>query len=69
MLGRAGREISEHYAPTLAAWRERFLARLPEVREFGYDERFIRTWDFYLAACEALFRAGLLRDAQLVLAR
>ncbi len=62
-------EIGEHYAPTLAAWRERFLARLPEVRELGYDERFIRTWDFYLAACEALFRAGLLRDAQLVLAR
>ena len=41
----------------------------PEVRALGYDERFVRTWDFYLASCEALFRTGLLHDAQLVLAR
>ncbi len=62
-------EIGHHYAATLAAWRERFLARLVGVRALGYDERFIRTWDFYLAGCEALFRAGLLRDAQLLIAR
>ena len=42
---------------------------LGEVRALGYDERFVRTWDFYLASCEALFRTGHLRDAQLVLAR
>ena len=62
-------EIGSHYAPTLRAWRERFHARLDDVRGLGYDERFVRTWDFYLASCEALFRAGLLRDAQLVLRR
>ena len=46
------------------------LPREPRrVRALGYDERFVRTWDFYLASCEALFRTGLLRDAQLVLAR
>ena len=42
--------------------------RLAEaVRALGYDERFVRTWDFYLAVCEAGFRARWLRDAQLVL--
>jgi cyclopropane-fatty-acyl-phospholipid synthase len=62
-------EIGAHYAETLRSWRERFLARLPEVRALGYDERFIRTWDFYLAYCEAAFRLRSLRDVQLVLAR
>ena len=62
-------EIGHHYGETLARWREAFLARLGEVRALGYDERFVRTWDFYLASCEALFRAGLLRDAQLVVTR
>jgi cyclopropane-fatty-acyl-phospholipid synthase len=62
-------EIGPHYAPTLKAWRERFLARLDDVRRLGYDERFVRTWDFYLAYCEAAFRTRSLRDVQLVLAR
>jgi cyclopropane-fatty-acyl-phospholipid synthase len=62
-------EIGPHYAPTLRAWRERFLGRLDDVRRLGYDERFVRTWDFYLAYCEAAFRTRALRDVQLVLAR
>ena len=62
-------EIGSSYAPTLRAWRERFQERVADVRRLGYDERFVRTWDFYLASCEALFRVGLLRDAQLELAR
>jgi cyclopropane-fatty-acyl-phospholipid synthase len=60
--------LGHHYAATLARWREAFLGRLDDVRDLGFDERFIRTWDFYLASCQALFGAGLLRDAQLVLA-
>jgi cyclopropane fatty-acyl-phospholipid synthase-like methyltransferase len=35
----------------------------------GYDDRFVRTWEYYLASCEALFRARALRDLQLVLTR
>ena len=62
-------EIGPHYAPTLQAWRERFLARLDDVRRLGYDERFVRTWEFYLAYCESAFRTRALRDVQLVLAR
>ena len=53
-VARASTRSAPHYAETLRRWRERFLASLDEVRALGYDERFVRTWDFYLAACEAL---------------
>jgi cyclopropane-fatty-acyl-phospholipid synthase len=62
-------EIGEHYAETLRQWRERFHARIDDVRALGYDRRFERTWDFYLAFCEAAFRMRALRDAQLLFAR
>ena len=62
-------EIGEHYAETLRRWRASFHAHLDEVRRLGYDRRFERTWDFYLAFCEAAFRMRTLRDAQLLLAR
>jgi len=62
-------EIGPHYADTLHDWRDRFFARLPEVRRLGFDEQFVRTWDFYLASCEALFRTRAIRDMQLVLGR
>lgn len=62
-------EIGPSYAETLKRWRERFLANLGEVRRLGYDTRFARTWDFYLAFCEAAFRTRALRDVQLVLTR
>lgn len=44
-----------HYAETLKAWRERFLAHLEEVERI-YDKRFVRMWEFYLAASEMSFR-------------
>jgi cyclopropane-fatty-acyl-phospholipid synthase len=52
--------VDEHafgfdYARTLATWRQRFHARLDEVRALGFDERFVRIWEFYLAYCEAAF--------------
>jgi cyclopropane-fatty-acyl-phospholipid synthase len=62
-------EIGPHYVPTLRLWRERFLDRLDEVRALGFDERFCRTWEFYLAYCEAAFASRAIRDVQLVLAR
>ncbi len=62
-------DIGVHYALTLERWREQFLRRLPEVRALGFDERFIRTWDFYLAACQAYFATRRLGDLQLVLTR
>ncbi|MBN9280493.1 MAG: class I SAM-dependent methyltransferase, partial [Hyphomicrobium sp.] len=44
-----------HYAETLRAWRDRFLARWADAAQI-YDERFCRLWEFYLSACEAGFR-------------
>jgi len=58
-----------HYAKTLAAWRERFFERLDEVRRLGFDERFQRMWDFYLAWCEGAFRERYINVAQLLLAK
>ena len=49
-------EFGGDYAITLANWREVFMAQLAAVRAQGFDERFIRTWEFYLAYCEAAFR-------------
>jgi cyclopropane-fatty-acyl-phospholipid synthase len=43
------------YARTLRAWRERFLAKKDAVRAQGFDDRFIRMWEFYLAYCEGGF--------------
>jgi cyclopropane-fatty-acyl-phospholipid synthase len=57
-----------HYAETLKAWRERFLARRAEAVAM-YDERFARMWEFYLAASEASFRHNDLVVFQLQLAK
>ncbi|SEF55666.1 SAM-dependent methyltransferase [Bosea lathyri] len=57
-----------HYAETLKAWRERFLARRSEAVAM-YDERFARMWEFYLAASEASFRHDDLVVFQLQLAK
>ena len=46
------------YARTLRLWDHAFEEALPAVQGQGFDERFIRTWKFYLAYCEAGFRAG-----------
>jgi cyclopropane-fatty-acyl-phospholipid synthase len=62
-------EIGPHYVTTLRRWRLRFLEQLAEVRALGFDERFCRTWEFYLAYCEAAFASRAIRDVQLVLAR
>jgi cyclopropane-fatty-acyl-phospholipid synthase len=62
-------DIAPHYAATLARWRQAFFARLPEVRALGFDDRFVRMWDFYLASCEALFRTRRLGTLQIVLGR
>ena len=57
------------YARTLQLWRERFLARLPEVRAQGFDARFVRMWEFYLAYCEGGFRERSIGVAHLLLGK
>jgi cyclopropane-fatty-acyl-phospholipid synthase len=61
--------IGIHYAETLRRWRERFLSQLDEVRALGFDDTFVRLWEFYLAYCEGAFLARYLNDLQLVLTR
>ncbi len=61
--------MPEHYARTLAHWRERFLARLDDARALGCDERFLRLWHYYLSYCEAGFHERAISVAQLVLAK
>jgi len=60
-------DIREHYVRTLAIWRSNFMAHTPEVRTMGFDERFIRMWEYYLALSESGFSTGLVQDQQIVL--
>jgi len=62
-------DITPHYARTLRCWRERFHDAWPELRTLGYDDRFRRMWDLYLAYCEAGFRERRISDVQLLLAK
>ena len=62
-------DIGPSYALTLRHWRQRFMSRLDEVRALGYDERFIRMWEFYLAYCEGGFLERSIGDVHLLLAR
>jgi cyclopropane-fatty-acyl-phospholipid synthase len=62
-------DITEHYPPTLASWRQRFLDTWERLRARGYDERFRRLWEFYLCSSEAGFRERRIADVQLLLAK
>jgi cyclopropane-fatty-acyl-phospholipid synthase len=62
-------DISAHYARTLERWRSRFNGAWGGLRTRGYDERFRRLWNFYLATSEAGFHEGRIRDLQIVLAK
>jgi cyclopropane-fatty-acyl-phospholipid synthase len=57
-----------HYAETLKAWRERFLAHRDEVVRL-YDQRFVRMWEFYLACSEMAFREGEMVVFQIQMAK
>lgn len=61
--------FAEGYARTLALWRERVLATREQILAMGFDTRFLRMWEFYLAYCEAGFRSGSTDVAQLTLER
>ena len=63
------RRLGLSYARTLARWRETFLAKQSEVEALGFDETFVRMWDFYLGYCEAGFATRYLDVWQLGLGR
>jgi cyclopropane-fatty-acyl-phospholipid synthase len=67
MIGLA--DITADYATTLRLWRERYLAAQAQVAALGFDERFRRLWEFYLAYCEGGFRERAIGTVQIALMR
>ena len=65
----AQQDFGHSYALTLRAWRQRFLAQLPAVQAQGFDARFCRLWEFYLAYCEGGFLERSIGVSHLLLAR
>ncbi len=59
-------DIGQSYAQTLHCWRELFLAQRDRVLKLGFDEDFIRMWDFYLCYCEGGFKEGVISDVHLL---
>lgn len=62
-------DLAPHYVRTLRAWNDTFHARVDDIRSLGFDERFIRTWRYYLEYCEGAFRARHCGDYQFLLAK
>lgn len=62
-------DIGDHYARTLALWREAFFKKLSKVKALGFDDAFIRMWHFYLAYCEGGFKEKVISDIHLKLVK
>jgi len=62
-------DITLDYAKTLAEWRERFFNHIDEVKRQGFDDVFIRMWDFYLSYCEGGFRERTISTVQVLMAK
>ena len=62
-------EFADSYSRTLREWREMFNQRWGQIAEMGFDQRFNRMWNFYLACCAACFRANTTDVTQLALRR
>ena len=62
-------DFGPHYAETLAQWRRNFWQDIEVVKSFGFDDRFVRTWHYYLCYCEAGFRERQIGVSQLLLTK
>src|SRR6185312_9322826 len=63
------KEFGLHYAETLKIWREKFNEQLNEVKKLGFDDKFIRKWNYYLSYCEAAFAMRNIYVMQMVYSR
>ena len=59
-------DIGQSYAQTIHHWRKNFLDAKAQVLALGFDEHFIRMWDFYLCYCEGGFKEGVISDVHLL---
>src|SRR6056297_275885 len=62
-------EFGESYSQTLRRWHETFNDRWDEVASLGFDDRFRRMWNFYLASCAATFHSGNCDVTQITIAK
>jgi cyclopropane-fatty-acyl-phospholipid synthase len=62
-------DMGQHYALTLARWRERLFKHEADLADLGVDEAFLRLWDFYFAYCEGAFAERYVSVVQAVFAR
>jgi len=62
-------DIGRHYARTLHDWRERFFKYENKIRQLGYDESFIRLWEYYLCYCEGGFMERSISTIQVVISK
>ena len=60
-------QFGANYAKTLDIWRRTFSDRREKIRAMGYDEVFLRKWEYYFAYCQAGFAAQIIDLAQMVL--
>jgi cyclopropane-fatty-acyl-phospholipid synthase len=63
------KDMGLHYAKTLRTWYDRFNANLPAVKKLGFDDEFIRKWNYYLCYCEAAFAMRNINVMQMIYAR
>lgn len=63
------KDIGLSYSKTLEAWTANFKENIQKVRALGFDEAFIRSWEYYLSYAEAAFDYGLLTAAQITISR
>ncbi|CAN8258369.1 unnamed protein product [Cochlearia groenlandica] len=61
--------IGIHYYQTLRCWRKNFLEKQKEVNDLGFDDKFIRTWEYYFDYCAAGFKTLTLGNYQVVFSR
>uniref|UniRef100_M1AB33 Cyclopropane fatty acid synthase n=2 Tax=Solanum TaxID=4107 RepID=M1AB33_SOLTU len=62
-------DIGIHYYQTLRYWRKNFLNNKSQIRALGFDDKFVRTWEYYFDYCAAGFKTCTLGDYQIVFSR
>lgn len=63
------KDLGLDYAQTLKVWHEKFNQKIEEVKALGFDDRFVRKWNYYLCYCEAAFAMRNINVMQMVYVR
>ncbi|XP_035836726.1 tuberculostearic acid methyltransferase UfaA1-like [Helianthus annuus] len=62
-------QIGKHYCQTLRCWRANFLKNQSKILSLGFNQEFIRIWEYYFDYCAAGFKTEILLDYQVVFSR